>query len=526
MEPAGGTSTEELKNELASLLPAGEYRVLEVVNEAQIAADARQKSMPFFLISFFSLTMSIFIIYGSYKVITLDRLPVIGTFRSIGATQKAVTCILLLESALYGVTGGLLGVPAGALVTKVILRGMGQSLSQGIQIPVVISQVGILLSFSVAVIVSLLSAWLPVRRASRLPIKDVVFGSAEERKISRRRIVGAGIILFAASVILPKLAIGKMLYPAGGISLLGLIASAILLVPLLPNLLSKVLEALYEVIFGNEGRLAARNMRDNKNTAQNVTLLFISISAIIAITVVGNFVTAYVGDVFRDAKLQGFADGRIEPEFVERVKDMEGIQKVLPLYVFKNEMQADGMTVSRLEATDNLDWYNSMMALHYTDDGMEAAALTAFGEERAVLFSESSLERTGLLVGDTITLAGRSGQNKYWIAGSFKSRATDVEAVISSAYAVSDFGATDFGFLAYTADDPDAVMVQIRSLFGETQNWSRTVEEFNSDALSTVGAFLQPMHSMTYFILLLAAVGLRENISLRIFVSETRQPGY
>ena len=205
---------------------------------------------------------------------------------------------------------------------------------------------------------------------------------------------------------------------------------------------------------------------------------------------------------------------------------MEGIQKVLPLYVFINEMQADGMTVSRLEATDNLDWYNSMMALHYTDDGMEAAALTAFGEERAVLFSESSLERTGHLVGDNITLAGRSGQNKYWIAGSFKSRATDVEAVISSAYAVSDFGATDFGFLAYTADNPDAVMVQIRSLFGETQNWSRTVEEFNSDALSTVGAFLQPMHSMTYFILLLAAVGLRENISLRIFVSETRQPGY
>ncbi len=78
---------------------------------------------------------------------------------------------------------------------------------------------------------------------------------------------------------------------------------------------------------------------------------------------------------------------------------MEGIQKVLPLYVFINEMQADGMTVSRLEATDNLDWYNSMMALHYTDDGMEAAALTAFGEERAVLFSESSLERTGHLVG-------------------------------------------------------------------------------------------------------------------------------
>ncbi len=55
-------------------------------------------------------------------------------------------------------------------------------------------------------------------------------------------------------------------------------------------------------------------------------------------------------------------------------------------------------------------------------------------------------------------------------------------------------------------------MVQIRDLFGDTSNWSRTVEEFNTDALSTVGAFLQPMHSMTYFILLLATVGVINNL--------------
>lgn len=516
VEPAKGISTSELKNELKSVLSDSEYRVSEVVNEAQIAADARQKSMPFFLISFFSLTMSIFIIYGSYKVITLDRLPVIGTFRSIGATQKAVTYILLLESTLYGVAGGLLGVPAGALVLKGILRGMGQSLSQGIEIPVVISPFSIVFSFSVGVIVSLLSAWIPVRRASRLPIKDVVLGSVEERQIPRRFIVGAGIVLFIISIFLPRLVSesgsGGLLYLAGGFSLLGLIAAAILIVPLLTNLISKVLEIFYGAIWGNEARLAARNMRDNKNITQNIILLFISISAVIAITVVGNFVTVYVGDVFRDAELQGFADGRMEPEFVEQVKDVEGIEKVLPLYVYKNQMQAEGMTLSRLEATDNLEWYSSMMALQYTDKDMETKTISVFDQERTVLLSESCMERTGFSIGDTITLAGDTGQNDYVIAGSFKSRATDVEAVISSSNAVADFGASVYGFLSYTAADPDAVMVQIRDLFGENENWSRTVEEFNTDALSTVGAFLQPMHSMTYFILLLAAVGVINNL--------------
>lgn len=512
IEPAGGTTTAELKNELAAALPDGEYKVSEVVNEAQITADARQKSMPFFLISFFSLTMSVFIIYSSYKVITLDRLPVIGTFRSIGATQKAMTHILLLESALYGVMGGLIGIPVGTVVLKLILQGMGQSLSQGIEIPIVISPFSIIFSFAIAVVVSLLSAWLPVRRASRLPIKNVVLGNVEEKHIPRRFIVGAGVALFVISVILPKLASGNMLYLAGGFSLLGLIAATILIVPLLTNLISVGLEYFYGAVLGNEGRLAARNMRDNKNTSQNITLLFISISAVIAITVIGNFVTTYVSDVFNGAELQGFADGYMEPDFVEWVKDMDGIEKVLPVFVYENRMQADGMTFSRLEATDNLEWYSSMLALHYTEKSMEEKAVLAFDGERAILLSESCMERTGFDIGDTLSLNCGTGQNDYLVVGSFKSRATDVEALISSTYAISDFDVSAYDFLAYTAADPDAIMVQIRDLFGETSNWSRTVEEFNTDALSTVGAFLRPMHSMTYFILLLAAVGIINNL--------------
>ena len=49
--------------------------------------------MPFFLISFFSLTMSIFIIYSSYKVIALDRLP-IRAYSASGAGKSTLLYIL------------------------------------------------------------------------------------------------------------------------------------------------------------------------------------------------------------------------------------------------------------------------------------------------------------------------------------------------------------------------------------------------------------------------------------------------
>lgn len=512
IEQKEGAATESLIDELSKQLPAGKYRVNTTVNEEQIIAGARQKTMPFFLISFFSLTMSVFIIYSSYKVITLERLPIIGTFRSIGANEKMVKKILMMESILYGCLGGLLGIPIGIAVLNFMLHGLGKSLEQGIAIPTVIAPVGVAVSVSAAIIVSLLSAYIPVKRASRLPIKDVVLGTVEEKNVSNSTVLGIGIVMLLVSVILPRIAPDQLLYIAGGFSLLGLIAAAIMLIPLFNDLASVILELLYEKIWGNEGKLAARNMRKNKNVTQNITLLFISISAVIAISVVGDFVKTYVGDVFRDAELQGFADGEMDQEFIEQVRQMEGIDKVLPLYVMNQEISGNHITFSRMEGTDDIETYSSMLAIRYTDPEMKEQAAEAFREKRAIILNEETIKAMDCGVGDTIQLSNGNEEISYTVAGSFKSRASDVQAVIPSEYAVADFNQTSYGFMAYTAADPDAIMIQVRELFGDTTNWSRTVEEFNHDSLSTIGGFLAPMNYMTYFILLLAAIGIINNL--------------
>lgn len=512
IEQKEGAATESLIDELSKQLPAGKYRVNTTVNEEQIIAGARQKTMPFFLISFFSLTMSVFIIYSSYKVITLERLPIIGTFRSIGANEKMVKKILMIESILYGCLGGLLGIPIGIAVLNFMLHGLGKSLEQGIAIPTVIAPVGVAVSVSAAIIVSLLSAYIPVKRASRLPIKDVVLGTVEEKNVSNSTVLGIGIVMLLVSVILPRIAPDHLLYIAGGFSLLGLIAAAIMLIPLFTDLASVILELLYEKIWGNEGKLAARNMRKNKNVTQNITLLFISISAVIAISVVGNFVKTYVGDVFRDAELQGFADGEMDQEFIEQVRQMEGIDKVLPLYVMNQEISGNHITFSRMEGTDDIETYSSMLAIRYTDPEMKEQAAEAFREKRAIILNEETIKAMDCGVGDTIQLSNGNEEISYTVAGSFKSRASDVQAVIPSEYAAADFNQTSYGFMAYTAADPDAIMIQVRELFGDTTNWSRTVEEFNHDSLSTIGGFLAPMNYMTYFILLLAAIGIINNL--------------
>ena len=486
--------------------------VSNTINETKIISDARQKTMPFFLISFFALTLSIFIIYSSYKVITLERLPFIGTFRSIGANEKTVTRILMLESILYGSIGGLIAIPIGVVVLNLMLHGLGNSLEQGISIPVVISPIGVIISVIVAIIVSSFSAYIPVKKASHLPIKNIVLGTVEEKNVSNRSILFIGSIMFILSILLPRISPQNTLYLAGGFSLLGLIVATIVLIPLITDIMSIVFEFVYKNILGNEGKLAARNMKNNKNIIQNITLLFISISAVIAISVVGNFVKTYITDVFRDAELQGFADGKMNEEFIEDVRHMDGIKKILPLYVMNNEISGNGVTLSRLEGTDNIKLYNSMFGINYTNFEIKKQVIEAFNDKRSVILNEDTLKKVGLSIGDTITLSNDKYDFSYKIVGSFKSRANDVEAVIPSHYAVNDFDKTNYGFLVYTAVNPDAVMIQIRYLFGDTYNWSRTVEEFNNDSLNTISSFLSPMNKMTYFIFLLATVGIINNL--------------
>lgn len=504
--------TENLVNKLSEELSTEKYTVSNTINETKIISDARQKTMPFFLISFFALTLSIFIIYSSYKVITLERLPFIGTFRSIGANEKTVTHILMLESILYGSIGGLIAIPIGVVVLNLMLHGLGNSLEQGISIPTVISPIGVIISVIVAIIVSSFSAYIPVKKASHLPIKNIVLGTVEEKNVSNRSILFIGSIMFILSVLLPRISPENTLYLAGGFSLLGLIVATIVLIPLITDIMSIVFEFVYKNILGNEGKLAARNMKNNKNIIQNITLLFISISAVIAISVVGNFVKTYITDVFRDAELQGFADGKMNEEFIEDVRHMDGIKNILPLYVMNNEISGNGVTLSRLEGTDNIELYNSMFAINYTNFEIKKQVTEAFKDKRSVILNEDTLKKVGLSTGDTITLSKDKYDFSYKIVGSFKSRANDVEAVIPSHYAVNDFDKTNYGFLVYTAVNPDAVMIQIRDLFGDTYNWSRTVEEFNNDSLNTISSFLSPMNKMTYFIFLLATVGIINNL--------------
>ena len=59
-----------------------------MVSKSEIDAQIKPIRIPFMFMLILVVLISTFIIYTSFKVITLERLPMLGTFRSIGATKN------------------------------------------------------------------------------------------------------------------------------------------------------------------------------------------------------------------------------------------------------------------------------------------------------------------------------------------------------------------------------------------------------------------------------------------------------
>lgn len=52
-------------------------------------------------------------------------------------------------------------------------------------------------------------------------------------------------------------------------------------------------------------------------------------------------------------------------EFIEDVRYMDGIKKILFFYVMNNEIFGNGVILLRLEGIDNIKLYNFMFGINY-----------------------------------------------------------------------------------------------------------------------------------------------------------------
>jgi putative ABC transport system permease protein len=293
VEAASGVSQEALAARIGPTLPKGfEAVTAKAVNKEQSATIS--KALGFlntFLLIFagVALFVGLFIILNTFTMLVAQRTRELALLRAIGASRRQVMTAVLGEAFVVGVVASTVGLVVGLLVAvgvRGLLDAVGVSMPAG---SLIIKAHTIIASYIVGVLVTLLAAWFPSFRASRIPpiaaMRDGV--ALPERSLRIRAVVGGALTLFGA------LAIAAALHSGGG-SAAAQVGIGILLVmigiwvmsALISRPVVRFIGAPLVWIFGTPAQLGRSNaVRNPRRTAATSASVMIGLALVTMLSV-------------------------------------------------------------------------------------------------------------------------------------------------------------------------------------------------------------------------------------------------
>jgi putative ABC transport system permease protein len=226
-----------------------------------------------------------FIINNTFSITVAQRTRQMAMLRAIGASGRQVKRSVLIEATTIGVMASAAGLASGIGVAaglRKLMNAFGLDIPDG---PTVIAPKAMILSFLIGLTVTVVSAWLPARRAARISplaaLREVnIDGSATSR---RRAVIGAVFTTVGGGVVAAGLAAKHM--SRLGLGALGVFIGVAVLGPVLARPFSRLLGIplrLRKV----SGELATRNaMRNPKRTARTAASLMIGVALVGFITI-------------------------------------------------------------------------------------------------------------------------------------------------------------------------------------------------------------------------------------------------
>lgn len=267
------------------------YLVEELVDAEAIKEEISFISYIMILIFAMATIMIFFVVSSLNKVIIAERMPVIGTFRSVGATKSKMNFILILENAVYGLIGGVIGVFAGyginSKAASLFITTNGVELTNKTsQMTISTMFIGIAFAVALEIFISIKA----IIKANKKPIKDIIFEVQSTRyRIKRSRVI-LGVLMFAGALIIKKLNKNMELIPTI-IAIILLVVGVANLVPLIIRIISLLLTAIFKKIGWATGVIASKNIGYNKMIISSSRLIVVAVSLMVAILTVSNSFT-------------------------------------------------------------------------------------------------------------------------------------------------------------------------------------------------------------------------------------------
>lgn len=410
-----GVDIDETIAELQEIYP--KYTVERTVNVVEIQNELSSITMPFMLMTFIVVFMSVFIIYSSFKVIMLEKLPVVGTFRSVGANKWVMNGVLLLEALFYGILGGIVGCLLGigclyVLSNIMITQMMGESGAISLTIPAA----SFILTFIMGVVMALLSTLIPILGVSKISLKDIILNNRPHKKRKYLQGVIIGIVFIILGFAIAMFIEGKIAIFASMIGMFMVIIGIIKILPSVVLVLAIGLGSVFNLLFGNLGELATKNIKKNKSVLNSISLITIGISILFAISTMTKNVNDQTLDFFKDTFLcdiRGYV-GNLDNQKIRIIKRNPNVENVIAV------MQLN----TKIPELDNLELYPEAIQdtqlspdIEYNFIGDEHELLQELQEGRNIILSLYVKNKYKVDVGDYVTLTLKKQKKQYKVIG-------------------------------------------------------------------------------------------------------------
>jgi len=308
---APGTSQAELRDAVADTLPAGVEAVTGDA-AAKAAASDIQEALGFittFLLVFagVALVVGSFLIVNTFSILVAQRSRELALFRALGSTRRQVARSVLFEATVIGLIGSIIGLALGIVIAmgiRVLFGRFGLDLSGQ---SLIITSRTVIVSLVVGLLVTLVAAYLPARKAGKVPPvaamrDDVVLAESG----MRGRVIVGGLLTTVGAALLGTglfVDVPNPTYWVGG-GILGVVLGVALVSPLVGRPVIAGIGWIWRKVFGAVGLMAEQNAQRNpRRTAATASALMIGVTLVSMMAVFG-------------ASAKASIDKSIEKEFV------------------------------------------------------------------------------------------------------------------------------------------------------------------------------------------------------------------
>ena len=520
-----GVSQTEVVHDLRKVVGPG----IQVLSGEQITKESQsdlKDQLSFFTVALLAfgvvaVLVGAFVIYNSFSIVVAQRTREMALLRAIGASRRQVRRAVVLEALAVGLVGSVVGFVLGLGIASLLTKVMD------IEGSLVIRPRPLIVAIVVGMVVTLVAALVPARRASTVPpvaaLREVAIDSSAH---SRPRLI-VGLALLIAGIVGVVVGAIQLELALVGLGTLAVFVGLISAGPGLAEPVSALVGWPLSRLRGLTGTLAQKNAgRNPKRSAVTAFALMIGVGLVSFFLIFNSSIRASIDKVLDDTfaasfliSAGSFGEVGMPHELTEKVAALAQVAEAVPVRQAPAKVDGKASTVT---ATSPAGF--TLFGFDVVDGS------DALGDGQVVVLDQTAKDK-GLKLGDPFAAEFlNTGTASLTVAGIYKG--TDANNLGDYVLGIDEFS-------RYVPDNTDSMVVVKLAAGVSTAKakpiLERTVKPFGTAKVQTVDDYKNQISGLFNVILtmilgllalaiVIALLGIANTIALSV-LERTRELG-